>query len=457
MPATVRSRRATPDRSTLSLPSGGLAAPLLAPFVAVVAPVRAGRMLRGCGWFAAILVALLAAAVIGTINGLGIWVYVEFEDWQYSNWNSIVPHTQMQNFLAYKLPLRRSDYIAAGMAAVGGTVGYAGVLLAGGFVGLHRTSRADGLAATFRRSLLAVGGATVLLGWAVALVTVLVLIYRLNAVFGAWPVEPVAAVLAVPLSSLLFLRAVKGIADGLCPPAPEDDDTPTCEGCGYDLTGRDWSQRCTECGRSVGSSLNPQRVRPGTPWARRKRLWQSVEEALFGPGAFYGTLRTRRGLEKGDRFARRVQVMLLLGGMLAMGLYLLVMSAVRGGILMQGVEMVLLVTGGALWALVLCQWAHGLVASAAVLMTRYTCRVPDDRWLAHASCYEWSFAWPLAMFWGLTFAMVTIFEGPLTRLLGFVFGVPADVAWLFGGTSALGFVWLYRYQRIARAIRWSNF
>ena len=60
-----------------------------------------------------------------------------------------------------------------------------------------------------------------------------------------------------------MLRAVG--AERRTPPVARP---PTCEGCGYNLTGAAFEGRCAECGEAVAASLGPD-VRRGTAWDRR--------------------------------------------------------------------------------------------------------------------------------------------------------------------------------------------
>lgn len=81
-----------------------------------------------------------------------------------------------------------------------------------------------------------------------------------------------------------FLRAVG--AREVKPPA---DAPPTCQGCGYNLTGSAAEGLCPECGESVQASLGPE-GRPGVRWERRGDLtrrqawWQTSWQAIRQPG-----------------------------------------------------------------------------------------------------------------------------------------------------------------------------
>ncbi|RME39922.1 MAG: hypothetical protein D6788_04460 [Planctomycetota bacterium] len=66
---------------------------------------------------------------------------------------------------------------------------------------------------------------------------------------------------------------------------------PTCDVCGYNLTGLPMEGNCPECGRAVAESIGPQ-ARPGPPWCRRRRLgtlrawWETSYEAVRHPTRF---------------------------------------------------------------------------------------------------------------------------------------------------------------------------
>jgi len=83
-----------------------------------------------------------------------------------------------------------------------------------------------------------------------------------------------------------LLRAV-----GARQPRPPVNRPPTCEFCGYNLTGTRMDGRCPECGQLVADSLGAE-VRPGAPWQRRRELgrrralWRSWVDPILRPGQF---------------------------------------------------------------------------------------------------------------------------------------------------------------------------
>ncbi|NLE59180.1 MAG: hypothetical protein GX616_12525 [Planctomycetes bacterium] len=63
---------------------------------------------------------------------------------------------------------------------------------------------------------------------------------------------------------------------------------PTCEFCGYNLTGTPIESRCPECGTPAMESLGPL-VRPGTEWDRSgglRVMWRCAVEAMLRPSVF---------------------------------------------------------------------------------------------------------------------------------------------------------------------------
>jgi len=87
-------------------------------------------------------------------------------------------------------------------------------------------------------------------------------------------------------------------AAGIRRPVPAIPRPPTCEFCGYNLTGTAAESRCPECGRAVIESLAPG-VRAGTPWERRKELgtlrtwWRCGADAVLRPGRFGRLIKVR--------------------------------------------------------------------------------------------------------------------------------------------------------------------
>ncbi len=73
---------------------------------------------------------------------------------------------------------------------------------------------------------------------------------------------------------------------------------PTCEYCGYNLTGARLEGRCPECGEPVILSLGSE-ARPGTPWQHRREIgflrawWRSTSEAILHPRSFGQNIQTR--------------------------------------------------------------------------------------------------------------------------------------------------------------------
>jgi hypothetical protein len=71
---------------------------------------------------------------------------------------------------------------------------------------------------------------------------------------------------------------------------------PTCETCGYNLTGLSMDGRCPECGTAVADSLGDDH-RQGSPWDRRRRIgylsawWQCLWNPIVDPYRFARQLR----------------------------------------------------------------------------------------------------------------------------------------------------------------------
>jgi hypothetical protein len=76
------------------------------------------------------------------------------------------------------------------------------------------------------------------------------------------------------------------------------DHPPTCEFCGYNLTGSAATGLCPECGRAVSESLGPD-VRPGTTWEHRRQVgrlrawWRCGLDAVLRPDRLGRQIRVR--------------------------------------------------------------------------------------------------------------------------------------------------------------------
>ncbi|RMF71696.1 MAG: hypothetical protein D6744_17590 [Planctomycetota bacterium] len=363
-----------------------------------------------------------------------------------------------------------AEWIAAVVFAV--MIGGALLLVGISLVRVHRGgSLARSLSTTFA-AVLSTGGAFTL---AAVFVGVALLIANNWYVIGGYAqslVEPIGALFSVPLGVLAVLanlrRAVAGVADLM--PAPEL--SPRCEDCGYDLTHRPANDRCPECGLSVSVSLTPELRRPGcgwqnrlatSGWVRRMFAWIiDVPAIVFQPTEFYRGLRVRGGEGLTSAFALRVHVAMSLLGLAVSFLLAALVSWRYGGVALDACIIVAAI--GGLWA-PLALWAlHRTVAALTTAWWIIGKRLTDFRTAAQVQDYEAAFLFVPGVFYaGLTTSFV-LYGNWISRLglpaigpFGNPWGVPYELITVMGALFVFVIWWFVRYERILRAVRWSNF
>jgi hypothetical protein len=305
------------------------------------------------------------------------------------------------------------------------------------------------------RSLLAVcscGGALIIFAGALGLILV-----PLNYMNEPWSPLPVSH--GAPLAILALLLWIANALAGLqCDWTP--DDTPRCEGCGYNLTQHAQAARCSECGLDVADSLVPRRRRPGCLWERTEprsaRLWiRCAMQVLIHPSRFYGQMRLRDSMASGLRFGLWSLASIVVGAAVAIGtLYTLVPT----GDHWRWRQMLFQSTAGTLWNVNLAIGVHVVVTGLAFWISRFWIRLPDTRWLIRVAAYELAFAWVFCAVWGLLFASFVFFQNWLsTSGIRVPLGAMPEHLAVIAAPSAMIVVALWRYSIILRAIRWSNF
>lgn len=266
---------------------------------------------------------------------------------------------------------------------------------------------------------------------------------------------------AAALAALLvWLRcAVRGVE----PDAAPADLPPRCERCGYDLTHRPAGGRCPECGLHVDVSLLPGLRRPDSAWSHAKTpgtWWTTVVEVLLRPGRFYAELRLRTPRSAEAGFAACNYVLIAAGGLAWAALMFAAMSAWYGPPTPEEWRMaVTVVSAAVVFGVVGCWAGHRAIAAAVATYWLARRSLPDFRWAAKVIVYETAFLWVFCGFWALFLTSLAVVPDWPSRLLGRgrALGLPLELPVLAAGTLGLGGVWLWRYARACRAIRWSNF
>ncbi|MEW6249560.1 MAG: hypothetical protein AB1716_02855 [Planctomycetota bacterium] len=283
------------------------------------------------------------------------------------------------------------------------------------------------------------------------------------ATFGPQALEPgVLFALAIALSAWAVTLWVRRAALSYPAPAPEPP-PPRCEGCGYDLTHRPAEDRCPECGLSCAASLDPRLDRAGSPWAaahNSDNWWRTLRAVVSGPGAFYRALRVREPRAADTGFARVNLIAILCGAGVWAVLAVMILSVQHGppplepdDLLLAGMMVAVMLLSGLL-ACWLAQLALGALVVGCWLIRG---ELADYAWATKVIAYETAFLWSFTLYWGVLGLTFCIEEDWISELLAVRPSGSAEFVVFCGGTVVLLGVWLVRYEKAYRAIRWSNF
>lgn len=270
-----------------------------------------------------------------------------------------------------------------------------------------------------------------------------------------FPCLAVSAVLLV----LWLAHAITGVA----PDASRPELPPRCEGCGYDLTHQPAEGRCSECGLRLDASLVADLSRPDSRWVREptSASWAvTCLAVLFGPRAFYRTLRLRTPTTVESRFVAWNFVRIAEGAFVWALIMIILLSRREYPPTPSELAIVLLaITCVVPLGVIGCWLGHRVVQSLVASWWLVRRALPDFRWAARVAAYETSFLWVFCVFWGSLLGSMVLFDCWLSALVGGARRGPPTAEMLFAGWGTLGLVvvWLVRYAIAYRAIRWSNF
>ena len=236
------------------------------------------------------------------------------------------------------------------------------------------------------------------------------------------------------------------------------DDSPCCEGCGYDLSHQPSDGRCPECGLAVAVSVLPWRRRTFCDWGNRGHRatwWATTAAVLLAPRRFYTALCVRMPGLAARRFARRHY--LAVGTATAVWVFCLGLSDD-----LLGDEEYLFFCCVVSLVVPLLGWVtHRGVGAVAATGWIWSGTLRDFRPARKVLAYETTYLWVFCLYNGLLITsliqdsgwMVGVFSGFTYRLVG----LSPEVAAFAFGNGALCLVWLWRFRTAIRAVRWANF
>ncbi|MCA9254407.1 MAG: hypothetical protein KDA33_02165, partial [Phycisphaerales bacterium] len=230
----------------------------------------------------------------------------------------------------------------------------------------------------------------------------------------------------------------------------------TCEECGYDLSYRPESGRCTECGGPLDVSLDPGVRRVGIAWEKTGgvRAWiRANAGVIWRPRSFYERLEMRRNEARGHGFVLLNCVAIgIVTGLSFTGLYFV---DVGNSYLGRGISIGIIMAA----AFAVFAWAvHCAIGAIAFLLAMYWRAAPVFAHISKVWQYESAFAWVVwVVFMAYTW-IVVVFEAPLRDFVD-IFGlrwytIQPIVVLVMIGTMVVG--WLFRYRRAILQTRWAN-
>lgn len=430
------------------------------PLTHMLRPRAMGAAFAGCPAAAQTLSVMAGLAVLSlTVFGL-----VVFED--------RLPGSGFAESLARSIHGRnRADGQAALFGAPLGFIGVSMILAVLRFSGLHRSGSVwQTLARGLRSSLLLVWPAAILI--AVSYFAVIVVDSELRRLVRPSQRDDAEGILALAGVSLLFWGLVwwvRQLDEGMVSRTNADELPMVCEGCGYQLVDEQAEAVCSECGRVAADSLLPGRSRRTPDWEARPVFsnWlKSTWSNLRMPIEAYRRMPMRSGMRASGRFLITTFLVIGVG---AYGWFFTVycMDALLGRPAVPGrfdwVEALAIpMVPGCVCPLVGWLWHRGIGAFVA-LGVAWQSPLRDGRWLLKLLNYESCYLLLHCVFNGTLLSVFILapkqFEALMQAITGLrgVVGIPWGVVIVLLGNLALGVIWLARYGRTVRAIRWNNF
>lgn len=272
----------------------------------------------------------------------------------------------------------------------------------------------------------------------------------------------------VALISLLcrLSAALHSIRASIIPPAQPM----RCEACGYDLTHRSPSGRCTECGLAIDESLTPDRRRNLVPVSIRAGIksWICFSIMLLLHGQrTYSRMAIRKDPVSTARYRRAHLVAMAMVAALWIGTCITVSFINDGPDAHRSLPFQIL-TGvfalsNATLIISLAAWGLNRLVGAVVCsywFIRGMFPVPGDA--ETVICLETPFLWLYCLYNGTLVTSFMLFDDWITQTFGWRFwnvllDIPSEPAAILIGNAMLIVWWMVRMHRAFLAVRWANY
>ncbi|MFO0974277.1 MAG: hypothetical protein U1A27_12685 [Phycisphaerae bacterium] len=234
-----------------------------------------------------------------------------------------------------------------------------------------------------------------------------------------------------------------------------------CEQCGYNLAHIGADGRCTECGAAVAPSIEPGASRTPGPWATAapKGGWLvTTFSVLKRPQAVYRAARLREDDAAAAGFEGRTHTLILVMALAWMQLVFDLSSVPAGPVESILIPLVIAVAAATMGFVL-----HRAVTAAVLIAWLCARSLHDVRVVRTVFACESAWLWLHCAWNGALITSFIACDNWITRALSpLIFGRALRFSALEGGVTLGGnlvliLLWLLRFRRISRAIRWANY
>jgi hypothetical protein len=437
---------------------------LLAPWVGLIRPQRAARMLAA-GAGPAVVVTLLVSAFCVSVVVLWFCLlgFNTFPDdggaamgtfpQSFGGHREVFrEHTPAETWAAWheEGPIGPAEQISFFVAA-----GLVVLALLAAWLYLADVHQGESTSQAFKRSIAAMTSCMGLL----FVLTVLGGLLIESSYGDDGPPEEIIVVIAFGAGIFFLLHCLGVAARGARGPAVNVHCDPRCEWCGYNLTHVPSTGKCTECGTDVALSLDPDLRRTGHPWENEGLIPGFVATSariLLEPTHFFRSLKLLGDERRATAFYRWHYALIAILSpiwMIACMLYL------EEEFLDDELWLVAIVITQ---VIVLSGWGvHrfvGAIVFSSVLLRR---ALPEPERVRRVMAYETPYLWMFCLYNGGLITSFFVADDWMSQMVGPVYYQVAPLLLefiaVFLGNCLIMLLWFWRYAIAIRAIRWSNF